>query len=121
MGLRLLGPLDLFVGDRSLRIGGPRERVMLAMLALKANRVTSVEQLVDAVWDDDPPPSARSQIQACISGLRKLLRDSGLAAQIQTHPSGYLLAVPPDELDSEEFTTQVAAARAQAEAGRLTE
>jgi DNA-binding SARP family transcriptional activator/tetratricopeptide (TPR) repeat protein len=121
MGLRLLGPLDLFVGERSLRIGGPRERVVLATLALKANRVTSVDQLVDAIWDDNPPPSARSQIQACISGLRKLFRDVGQVGTIKTHPPGYLLEIPPDELDSEEFTSLVATARTKADGGLLAE
>ena len=55
MGLRLLGPLELVVDDRPVRIGGPKERIVLATLALNPNRVISIDQLVDAVWDTSPP------------------------------------------------------------------
>src|SRR3954471_8034294 len=73
MGVQLLGPLELVVDGRPVDIGSPRQRVVLAMLALNANRVTTVDQLIDAVWDDAPPASARSQIQICVSALRKLM------------------------------------------------
>ena len=87
---------------------------MLAMLALRANRVTSVEQLVDAVWGEQPPSTARGQIQGCISGLRKVLDDAGLPNAIQTRAGGYVLTVAEDGLDSEQFGKLVAQARRQA-------
>ncbi|WP_063747062.1 AfsR/SARP family transcriptional regulator [Saccharothrix sp. NRRL B-16314] len=114
MGLRILGPLQLVVGSRSYKIGGPREHVVLATLALKPNRVTSVEQLVDAIWGDVPPSTARGQIQGCISGLRKLFSDAGIPDAIKTWPSGYLLALSDDELDSGTFGKLVAAAQREA-------
>ncbi len=114
MGLRILGPLELVAGRRSFRIGGPREHIVLATLALNANRVTSVEQLMSAVWGEYPPSTARGQIQGCISGLRKLFGDAGLPDAIKTRASGYLLSLADEELDSEQFTKQVAQAHRQA-------
>jgi DNA-binding SARP family transcriptional activator/tetratricopeptide (TPR) repeat protein len=121
MGLRLLGPLELVLDDRSYKIGGPRERVIVATLALKANRVTSVGHLVEAIWDDDPPPSARIQIQVCISGIRKLFRDAGQVGEIKTRSPGYLLDIPAGELDAEVFTSLVAEARTNVGSGLLPE
>ncbi|MFC0548181.1 AfsR/SARP family transcriptional regulator [Kutzneria chonburiensis] len=118
MGVQLLGPLELVVDRRPVDIGSPRQRVVLAMLALNANRVTTVDQLIDAVWDDAPPASARSQIQICVSALRKLMSPE---FTITTRPPGYLLEIDRAELDSERFTRKVAAAKQLAEDGELTE
>jgi DNA-binding SARP family transcriptional activator/tetratricopeptide (TPR) repeat protein len=114
VGLRILGPLELVAGRRSFKIGGPREQMVLATLALNANRVTSVEQLMDAVWGDDPPSTARGQIQGCISGLRKLFGDAELPDAIKTRASGYVLSLADDDLDSERFAKLVALAHRQA-------
>ena len=121
MDLRILGPLEIGTGGRAVKIGGPRERIVLAMLALRANRVTSVEQLVDAVWGEQPPSTARGQIQGCISGLRKVLDDAGLPNAIQTRAGGYVLTVAEDGLDSEQFGKLVAQAHRQAGEQRLAE
>lgn len=89
------------------------------MLGLNANRVTPVEQLIDAVWDTAPPSTARAQIQICISALRKLFGDAGQPEVIKTYPPGYLLEISASELDSEEFAGLVVAARRQADDGRV--
>lgn len=96
-----------------------RQRIVLSVLALNANRVTSVHTLAEALWDDDPPVTARAQIQTCVSSLRKLFADAGLAGAIVTRPPGYLLEISAADLDSEAFTGLVTAARGQAEQGRL--
>ncbi|MGH3760476.1 AfsR/SARP family transcriptional regulator [Actinophytocola sp.] len=121
LGLRLLGPLEFSVEGVELDLGGSRQRVVLAMLALNANRVTTVEQLIDAVWSTSPPTTARAQIQICISGLRKVLSDSSVAAGIRTRPPGYLLEIPADELDTAQFAGLVETARAHVDAGRKSE
>ncbi len=59
MQLRILGPLELVASRRSFKIGGPRDHIVLATLALRADRVVSVDQLVNAVWDGSPPSTAR--------------------------------------------------------------
>ncbi|WNV86436.1 BTAD domain-containing putative transcriptional regulator [Umezawaea sp. Da 62-37] len=121
MGLRLLGPVELVLDRRSLDLGGPRQRIVLSMLGLNANRVVPVEQLVDALWDRSPPSTARGQVQICISALRRIFADAGHGDAIKTRPPGYLLEIAPSELDSLEFTALVAAARTHSDAGRATE
>lgn len=116
MAVRLLGPLELVVGRVAVDVGGPRQRVVLAMLALNANRVTTVDQLVDAIWDTSPPSTARAQIQTCVSSLRKVIGDS-----IRTRPAGYLLEIAAEELDTEVFATLLSQARDQADAGQLAD
>lgn len=121
MRLRILGPLELVAGNRQVKIGGPREHIVLAVLALRANRVISVEQLIDAVWGDAPPTTARSQVQTCISALRKVFDGAGLMNAIETRPAGYLLRVSNEDLDGEKFARLVTDARAQAAAGKAAE
>src|SRR5215469_10621957 len=119
--LRVLGPIVL-VAERHIRdIGGPRQRTVLAMLALNANRVTPVERLIDAVWDDSPPSTARGQIQICISALRKLFDDVGKQRAITTRPPGYLLELATGELDSEQFENLVRTGKQHAEEGRAAD
>lgn len=113
MGLRLLGPLDLVAGEQALKVGGPKEQIVLAVLALNANRATAIDHLVEAMWATNPPSSARGQIQKCVSGLRKLFIEVGQQGIIRTSPPGYLLEIQPDELDHEEFARLVSVARKQ--------
>lgn len=121
MALKLLGPLELNVDRRLLDIGGPRQRVVLSMLGLNANRVTRVDQLIDAVWDISPPSTARAQIQICISALRKLFGQGGHPGAIQTRSPGYLLEIAASDLDTDEFTTMVEQAHTLANEHKLTD
>ncbi len=121
LALRLLGPLELSIDGEDRDLGGARHRVVLAMLALNANRVTPVDQLIDAVWDTEPPTTARAQIQICISGLRRVLAAPGSTGHIRTRAPGYLLEIPETDLDTLEFTALVASARAHVDADRLSE
>ena len=105
MTYRILGPLWPAVT-------AGRDRIVLAMLLLHPDRVVSVAELVDAVWDEDPPPTARAQLQACVSRLRRAL-PSGV---IDTDPAGYRLRVGAGELDSLVFARLIARARAEADA-----
>lgn len=93
---RLLGPVEASVGGRPVPINAARQRVILVMLLMAANRVVTVERLADAVWDVGPPPTSRSQIQICIAALRRVLGAPGLIA---THPGGYSIRVGRDQLD----------------------
>jgi DNA-binding SARP family transcriptional activator/tetratricopeptide (TPR) repeat protein len=119
--LRLMGPLDLSSDGGEHDLGGPRQRVVLAMLALDANRVVPVERLIDAVWNTNPPTTARAQIQICISTLRKIFVDAKVEMRIRTRSPGYQLDVPPGELDTEQFDALVATARTHTRAGRTSE
>lgn len=121
MSLRLLGPVELISGDRSVNLGGARQRIVLAVLGLNANRVVPVDQLIDAVWGAVPPTTARSQIQICISILRRLFDEAGRPKAISTRPPGYLLQSDSAEVDSLRFAALVAEARRQVDAGAKAE
>lgn len=96
--------------DRPVRLGGARERFVLAMLLLGADRLVPAERLIDGLWDE-PPPTARQQLQNLIAGLRRRLarHDPQL---VVTRPFGYELRLGPHRLDLREFRHHVAEARA---------
>jgi DNA-binding SARP family transcriptional activator len=91
------------------------------MLALNANRVITVDQLVDAVWGVHPPSTPRTQIQICVSGLRKTLRTIGCTARITTLDPGYVLEIDGDKLDRHVFDRLVRSAQTHEAADRLDE
>ncbi len=91
------------------------------MLALNPNRVVPIELLIDAVWSTAPPTTARAQVQICVSSLRKIFADAQVEMRIRTRSPGYQLDIPPEELDTEQFSALVATAQAHAAAGRNSE
>jgi DNA-binding SARP family transcriptional activator len=102
---RVLGPLEVLVDGRPARLGGPRQRALLAILLVHANEVVSVARLVDEVWGDDPPVTAGNVLQTYISQLRKALgRDT-----IGTRGRGYVVSVPDRALDLRVFERRAAA------------
>jgi DNA-binding SARP family transcriptional activator/tetratricopeptide (TPR) repeat protein len=118
---RILGPLQVAVGgDQDFTIPPGRQHIVLGVLLLEANRVVSIDHLIDAIWDDDPPATARTQVQICVSRLRNRLVEAGCAA-IVTRPPGYLMPVRPGELDAQVFGSLAAEADALARAGRTAE
>ncbi|WKE69710.1 BTAD domain-containing putative transcriptional regulator [Streptomyces sp. WP-1] len=121
MILRLLGPVELVHEGRSLDVGGPRQRIVLAMLGLDIGRTRSTEQLIDAVWGDAPPVTARGQIQVAISTLRKQFALAGRPDAIRTRAPGYALEPAACDVDSLEFDRLVTIAREDSRAGRATE
>ncbi|MEU3642885.1 BTAD domain-containing putative transcriptional regulator [Lentzea sp. NPDC034063] len=96
---RLLGPVTVVGADGPARLGGPKQRTVLAALLLNANQVVSEDQLIDLLWEDRPPASARGQLQVRVWELRKLL---GREVIVRREP-GYLIEVGPGELDVEVF------------------
>jgi DNA-binding SARP family transcriptional activator/tetratricopeptide (TPR) repeat protein len=117
----ILGPLEVRAVGRPVRIAPGRQETVLAGLLLDANRVVSIDHLIDLIWDENPPSTARTQVQICVSRLRKVLTDSGIDAPIATRPPGYLMRVGPDDLDLHMFTRQVHRSRILAREGRTAE
>ncbi len=107
MEFRLLGPLEVSDGDRAIPLGGPKQRTVLAHLLLGANSLVTVERLIDALWGDDPPMSARNTLQTYIKHLRKLVG----AERIEHLSSGYRFEVDAHELDMLRFESLVDEAR----------
>src|ERR671935_1099334 len=106
---RILGPLVLRVDGAPIPVGGPKQRALLALLLLSANRVVSRERLIDELFPDQGVESADHALRNQVSRLRKVL--SPVAAdepRLVARPPGYLLRVEPGELDLEEFERLVA-------------
>jgi DNA-binding SARP family transcriptional activator/Tfp pilus assembly protein PilF len=116
---RILGSLEIAVGPERLELGGAREQIGLATLLLSANRVVTVDRLVEAVYGEDPPLTSRAQVQNSISSLRRLFASHGHTAIISRRGPGYVIGVGTRELDSQRFEDLVAAARAARAAGHL--
>ena len=101
--ITVLGPLTVNGSGRLSR----RDRVVLLTLATRPGHPVRADQLADALWGDDPPASATKNLQGCIVRLRKALGEGA----ITTTANGYVLTVPPDEIDSERFERMVTRGR----------
>jgi predicted ATPase/DNA-binding SARP family transcriptional activator len=100
MQFRILGPLEVADGDRLVLLAGA-QRSLLALLLLSANEVVSADRLIEELWGEEVPESARAALQVRISQLRKAL--GGAVGRIATRVPGYRLRVDRDELDLYEF------------------
>jgi DNA-binding SARP family transcriptional activator/tetratricopeptide (TPR) repeat protein len=118
-GLRfgLLGPLEVRAGDRLVPMTGRRRKVVLLMLLLEPGRIVPMARLVEALWDDHPPKTAETQVQICVSQIRNLLAETGHDDPIRTHPTGYMIQLPPEAIDMVQFHQLVARARVTAQGG----
>lgn len=112
----ILGPVEVHCAGRPVPLNAMRHKTLLSRLLLDANRVVPVTSLIEALWGDDPPPSARGRIQVCVSALRHLLGDPSL---IVTGSDGYSIRVRAGGLDLALFDQHVADARKAAAAGDL--
>jgi DNA-binding SARP family transcriptional activator len=123
MEFRILGPVEVWDGTQRLAVGGSKPRALLAVLLLHANQVVTTEALVDELWGEAPPTTARNMVQVYVSRLRQALHRRGdQAAQVPvlvTRPSGYVLLVEPGELDLDCFEGLTAEARRAAADGDL--
>jgi len=111
MDLRLLGPIEARLGDRTLHLGARKQRAVLAMLGLQANRTVSIDRLAEGLWGEAPPPSAPKMVQLYVSQLRRALDGNGAA--IVTHGRGYELRLAAGEVDTTRFEELVEEGRAR--------
>ena len=108
MRLRLLGPIAVDDRGTPLPLGATKQRAVLAMLALHANRTVPADRLVEGLWGEEPPASAAKMVQHYISQLRRVLERS--AAEIVTHGRGYELRIDTGAVDVAQFEHLVDAA-----------
>jgi DNA-binding SARP family transcriptional activator len=115
MGLefRILGPLEVRDDGRPLELRGAKQKLLLAMLLLNANKVVSSESLIDVLWGDDPPETARKALQMHVSQLRRALADgrAGDESVIATRSPGYRLEIGASTLDLTRFERELAEAK----------
>lgn len=96
---RILGALEALEGERLLPLGAAKQRATLAVFLLHANDVLAADRLIDDLWGESPPPTARKALQVYVSRLRKALG----AERITTRAPGYVLQLAEDELDLHRF------------------
>ena len=105
---RVLGSIEVFEeGNGSIALGGPKQRAVLAHLLLRANHLVPTEVLIDEVWGEEPPETARNALQSYASHLRKALG----AERLEGSRAGYRLRAEPSELDAVRFQSLLRDAR----------
>jgi DNA-binding SARP family transcriptional activator len=97
--VELLGPLRVSVDGLPVELPAGRLPALLAVLALSAGQAVSVDRLAIAVWGEDGPVDARSNLQSNVRRLRRLLG----AELVATRGGGYALEVEPDQVDALRF------------------
>jgi DNA-binding NarL/FixJ family response regulator/DNA-binding SARP family transcriptional activator len=116
---RILGPLEVVgEGGKPVQLGRLKERLVLAVLLLHANELVSRERLIDELWGESPPPTARKAVNVYVSQLRKALTQNGLDP-IATEDGGYRIGIDADELDVARVQQLLATARKRGAAGEL--
>ncbi|MFJ4528327.1 AfsR/SARP family transcriptional regulator [Streptomyces nigrescens] len=117
MEFSLLGPIAVTTGSMELSLGPAKRRSVLALLLLQPNTTVPLEQLIDSLWEDEPPEHARTVVQGHVSRLRATLAEGGAEAygiELTTHGSAYLLRLPEELIDAHRFGELVALARPEA-------
>jgi DNA-binding SARP family transcriptional activator len=99
---RVLGPLEVLYDGTPVGVGGAGVRSVLAGLLLESNQVVPIERLIDTLWSETPPATARTIVHGYISRLRKLFarHTSDNDPEIVTRAPGYLLRVDSDRVDA---------------------
>src|SRR6266545_1599132 len=104
---RVLGPVEVWDGQRLAGLGRPKQRALLAVLLVHANQVVALDRLIEELWGEQPPPQATASLQTYISNLRRVLEPGRPARTpprvLVTQPPGYRLVVAPGELDATRF------------------
>jgi len=112
----VLGPLEVTVGGERLSLGGRRQERLLALLLLNANSAMTPAQVIDALWEDAPPATARSQVHNTVARLR---RDLGAGrSAIVTDGKSYRIEIDDDHVDLLRFSRALAQARELDAAGK---
>ena len=109
LDVRLLGPLEVEVSGERVSFEGVKQRMLFAVLALRAPEVVSTDELVEALWGDQPPGGGEQALQKQVSRLRRRL---GSAGSLVRHRSpGYALDVDPGVIDFRRFEELLRRAR----------
>jgi DNA-binding SARP family transcriptional activator len=115
---RILGSIELVDdGNLAIAVSAPRDLAVLGALLVNAGQVVPRKYLIEAIWGQWPPRTARDQLYTSISRLRRLLSGCGVAT-ITTLPTGYRITIGPDNLDWQLFEKAARAARIARDEGR---
>jgi hypothetical protein len=111
----LLGPVRAFRGAEAVDLGPVRQQAVLAVLLLNAGKPVRIQQIVDALWNGDPPENGIDVVQRCIGGLRRALEPSLLAFT----EGGYVLRVDENSVDTGMFRAALAQAQTEYRTGNI--
>ena len=111
--IRILGPVELWRDGEAVHVGGPRQRALLLLLALRANETVSSDRLLEELFGADALATSTNAVQAAVSRLRRLLEPGAL----ETRGAGYVLHADAGQLDSVRFERLLAEGRAQIAGG----
>ncbi len=98
--IRVLGGISVVRGGRPIAIGGPKPRLLLALLVARSGEVVSTDRFGHELWGDRQPADPNGVLQSNISRLRKLLRPD---ADIVARPPGYILQAGAETVDAARF------------------
>ncbi|MGJ6962114.1 BTAD domain-containing putative transcriptional regulator [Streptosporangium sp. G11] len=115
----LLGSVRAWRGKIEVDLGAPQQRAILGVLLLREGAVASTDQLISAVWGEEPPSAAAGMVRSYISRLRRALDGGSTAAVIESVAGGYALPVTADTLDLADFQRGIRAARDSRRTGDL--
>src|SRR3954466_5647002 len=99
MEIRVLGHIEATIADRPVTLGGAKQRAVLAMLGLEANRPVTADRLIEGLWGEEPPASAAKMVQHYVWRLRKALADEDAGAEIVTRGRAYELRIDRERVD----------------------
>jgi DNA-binding SARP family transcriptional activator/tetratricopeptide (TPR) repeat protein len=120
---RVLGPVEALEDGVQLAVGHAKQRAVLAVLILDLNRVVPTGRLVDRVWGDEPPTSARNLIHGYVGKLKSALgAASADCASVARRADGYVLEAPSELVDLLRFrrlVTDATVASSDADSERL--
>lgn len=127
---RVLGPLEVRSESARLPLGPLKQRIVLALLLCRANRVVSVDALCEALWSGAPPRTARKNLQVYVSMIRKSLHqmpgvgvsdgDGETGGPVERRSPGYLIHVSPGQLDLLAFEEKARRGRLAVRSGDMT-
>lgn len=104
VSFRILGPLRVSDARGPVDVGGPKQRAVLALLLINANRPLAPDQLIEAIWGESSPASAKATLHAYISNLRRAIEPDrpprAPGGILERNGGGYQLTVCPEHLDS---------------------
>jgi DNA-binding SARP family transcriptional activator len=108
MDFRILGPLEVRDRGRPIELPRRKQRAVLAILLLRRGEMVSSDVLVDGLWGEDPPPTARAALHNYVAQLRRAL-GPGL---VLSRAGSYLLDIAPEQIDVGRFERLTAQGRA---------